>query len=579
MNSKLKVLSFMLLGFAIAGCNGLGKMAKNFGTVKHQVTPNPLEMHGDSVAISVKGAYSPKYFAKKVDATVTPYIKSAAAEHNFKAVTNVGEKSLTNGNKINYKAGGDFTYSDKIAYTEDMRSADVMVKAVGTKGKKTKDLGNVKIADGTIVTPLLVQHDEKVIPGKDRFVRITPASYEATMYYLINTSSVNPNFKDKACGISNKTEFALLDSALKSFMVAPYVLKAINITGFASPDGKEDLNAELATDRSTSSAKHISGLFKKMKMTVSPDSSLFSKNSANEDWTGFQKYMQESSMPQKDMILRIVASNTDAESREMEIKKMGKAFTEIADGILPKLRRAAVVLNADKVGRSDEQISALAKSSPDSLSLEEILYAGTLTKENAEQLAIYRAAERIYPQDWRCANNVGVALFENNDIDGAMSQFEKADQLSSGNTSVKNNIGACYSRKGDRKNAASNYASAAGAGSEVKSNMAILDIRNGNYSSAVSNLSGAGTFNESLAKLLSGDKDGAMSTINASKEGDYAMGAYLKAVIAARKGDATGVISNLTTAVSRDAKLKSLAASDREFIKWFNDASFQSVVK
>ncbi|MFM2206200.1 MAG: hypothetical protein RL213_175 [Bacteroidota bacterium] len=579
MNSKLKVLSFMLLGAAVAGCNGLGKMAKNFGTVKHQVTPNPLEMHGDSVSISVKGTYSPKYFAKKVDAAVTPYMKTASAEHNFKSVTNVGEKSLTNGNKIGYKTGGDFTYSDKIAYKEDMRSADVMVKAVGTKGKKTKDIGNVKIADGTIVTPLLVQHDEKVIPAKDRFVRITPASYEGTMYYLINTSTVNPNFKDKACGISNKTEFTLLDSALNAFMAAPYVLKGINITGFASPDGKEDLNAELATDRSSSSAKHIAGLFKKMKMKVSPDSSLFTKNSANEDWTGFQKYMQESAMPQKDMILRIVSSNTDAESREMEIKKMGKAYTEIADGILPKLRRAVVVLNADKVGRSDEQISALAKSSPDSLSLEEILYAGTLTKDNTERLAIYRAAERIYPQDWRCSNNVGAVLFETGDIDGAMSQFEKADQLSNGNASVKNNIGACYSRKGDRKNAATNYASAAGAGPEVKTNMAILDIRNGNYSSAVSNLSGAASFNESLAKLLSGDKDGAMSTINASKDGEYAMGAYLKAVISARKGDANGVISNLTTAVSRDAKLKSLAASDREFIKWFNDASFQAIVK
>jgi len=258
---------------------------------------------------------------------------------------------------------------------------------------------------------------------------------------------------------------------------------------------------------------------------------------------------------------------------------MGKAYTEIAEGVLPKLRRSTVTINADKVGRSDEQIAALAKSSPDSLSLEEILYAGKLASDNNEKLAIYRAAERIYPQDWRCANNVGTCLFANNDIDGAMSQFEKADQLNGGNTMVKNNIGACYSRKGDRKNAAASYASAAGAGSEVKYNMAILDIRNGNYSSAVSNLSGAASFNEALAKLLSGDKDGAMSTISASADGATAMGAYLKAVISARKGDANGVISNLKEAISKDAGLKSMAASDREFIKWFADANFQAAVK
>ncbi len=579
MNSKINVLFFAVLGLAMAGCNGLGKMAKNFSTVKHEVTPNPLEMHGDSVAIAVKGTYPAKYFAKKVDATVTPYVKSASAEHNFKAVTNVGEKSVTNGNKINYKAGGNFTYADKIGYTDDMRSADVMVKATGMKGTKSKELGNVKIADGTIVTPLLVQHNEKVIAGKDQFVRIVPASHEATMYYLINTSKVNPNFKVKDCNISNKAEFALMDSALNALMVAPYVLKNISVMGYASPDGTEKLNADLASDRSTASIKHLTGVFKKMKMKVSADSSLFSTSATNEDWAGFQRLMSEGNMPQKDMILRIVASNSDPEAREMEIKKMGKAYTEIAEGVLPKLRRSTVTFNADKVGRSDEQISALAKSSPDSLSLEEILYAGTLTTDNNEKLSIYRSAERIYPQDWRCANNVGTCLFANGDIDGAMSQFEKADQLSNGNTMVKNNIGACYSRKGDRKNAAASYAAAAGAGPEVKSNIGILDIRNGSYSSAVSNLSGTSSFNEALAKLLSGDKDGAMSTINASADGATAMGAYLKAIISARKGEANGVISNLKDAIAKDAAVKSMAASDREFIKWFADANFQALVK
>ena len=180
--------------------------------------------------------------------------------------------------------------------------------------------------------------------------------------------------------------------------------------------------------------------------------------------------------------------------------------------VLPKLRRAAITFNADKVGRSDEQISALAKSNPDSLSVEEILYAATLTTDMNEKLAIYQAAERIYPQDWRTANNVGSMLFVKGDIDGAMSEFAKADQLSSGNAIVKNNAGAVYSRKGDRKNAASNYASASGAGPEVNENMGILDIRNGNYSAAVGHYSGSSTFNAALAKLLAGDKDGAMST-------------------------------------------------------------------
>lgn len=584
--NKLKTLLYVLLGVAVVGCNGLGKMAKNYSQVKHEVTPNPLELHGDSVAINIKGTYPPKYFAKSVDVTVTPVIKSSSAEHSFKSVTMVGEKSKTAGTKINQKAGGSFTYSDKIAYTPDMKAADVMGKSSGSKGKTTKELGSVKIADGTIVTPLLVKADEKVIVGKDNFQRITPANFDGRIFYLINTSNVNSGFKVKQCNINNKTEFALLDSALKALSLAPYSMKGVSIMGNASPDGKEKLNADLASNRATSSAKYVAAQMSAMmskatksKVKISPDSSMFTKNVTNEDWAGFQQLMQESNMTQKDMILRIVASNTDAEAREMEIKKMGKAYTEIADGVLPKLRRSVITLNADKIGRSDAQISALAKSNPDSLSVEEILYAATLTNDRSEKLSIYQTAERLYPQDWRTSNDVGSVLFMNGDLDGAMTQFNKADQLNAGNPIVKNNMGAVYSRKGDRKNASSNYAAAAGAGSEVNENMGIIDIRNGNYSSAVSHFSGTSSFNAALAKLLAGDKDGAMSTLDASSDKDSAMGLYLKAVISARKGDANGVVNNLKSSIQKDASMKAMASEDREFIKWFNDASFKSAVQ
>ena len=577
--NKITSVSYILLSVAIAGCNGLGKMAKNFSTVKHEVTPDPLELKGDSVSIAVKGTFPAKYFAKKVDVTATPSIKTSSGSHDFKSVTIVGEKSQTSGDKINYKAGGSFSYSDRIAYTPDMKAGDVMLKMTGKKGTTTKELGEVKIADATIVTQLLVQHDEKVIAAKDQFVRVTPANFDGVMYYLINTSRVNPAFKNKECNFNNKQEFAKIDSAINVLSMAPYTLKGISIMGYASPDGTEKLNTTLSVDRGKSSAKYISDLYKKRKIKMSPDSSFFTLNSTHEDWAGFQQLMQSSSMPQKDMILRIVASNADPDAREIEIKKMGKAYTEIAEGVLPKLRRSAITLNADKVGRSDAEISALAKSNPDSLSVEELLYAGTLTKDLNEQLNIYKAAERIYPQDWRCANNAGIVMFWQKNVDGAMAEFNKADQLKASNPVVKNNIGACYSRKDDRKNAAMSYEAASGAGPEVANNMGILDIKNGNYSAAVGHYGSTNSFNAALAKLLSGDKDGAMNTINASDDKDSAMGHYLMAVISARKADASGVTTNLSSATSKDASLKAMAAEDREFVKWFKDSSFQNVVK
>ena len=278
------------------------------------------------------------------------------------------------------------------------------------------------------------------------------------------------------------------------------------------------------------------------------------------------------------MILRIVASNTDVDARELEIKKMGKAYTEIADKIMPKLRRSEIVLHADKMSRTDDQISALAESNPDSLSVEEILYAATLTTDNAKKLTIYKSAERIYPQDWRTSNNVGAMNFMNGDVESAMTEFNKADQLSANNPTVKNNLGACYSRKGDRKKAAEMYA-LAGSAPEVNENMGILNIKNGNYSAAAGNYSASQGFNAALSKLLNNDKDGAMSTLEASPDKDSALGYYLKAVISARKGDGTGVTSNLRASIAKDPNMKAIAKEDREFIKWYNDPNFKSVVE
>jgi hypothetical protein len=576
----LKVYSLTLLSFAVAGCGGLGKMEKNAATVKYEVTPNPLELHGDSVAINVKGTYPAKYFSKKANVTATPVLKTASAEHSFGAAEAKGEKATAaSGSTIKYKEGGGFTYSGKIAYTPDMRAADVMVKVHATQGKKTKDFAPLKIADATITTPLLAQSQGAVITAKDNYVRTINKSYNGMIYYPINQSNVNPGFRHKGSGIVNKNATAALDSIVKSMKNDMFMLKSVNITGNASPDGKLDLNTKLADSRSKSASKYVETAMKKGKSkkdtTAAPEMNL-STNS--EDWPGFQKLMQESDMAQKDMILRIVESNSDAEAREMEIKKMGKAYEEIADGILPKLRKSDIIYNAQKEGRSDEQIMATVKTSPDSLTIEELLRAGSLAPDN-EKATIYAHAQRMYPDDWRGANNAGVVKYKNKDIDGAMTEFQKADKLAANNTTVKNNLGAAYLAKGDRKMATEMLTAASGAGDEVNWNMATIDIMNGNYSAAVSHCGSANTFNCALAKLLNGDKNGAMSTLQASDDKDSPMGHYLMAVIGARNGNASDVVSHLTTATQKDPSLKAMAKDDREFIKWFNDAGFKAVVQ
>ncbi len=562
----------LLTGIALTGCNGLNKMVKNAPLVKYEVTPNPLELRGDSVAISIKATYPVKYFGKKVVATVTPYIKTSTGEKDFKDVTVDGEKVVNATNKVDYKTGGSVIYTDKIAYTPDMKVSDVMIKAKGTVGKTSKDIPATKIADATIVTQQLVKADEKPIMAPDSFKKVIPVPFNSNIFYPINNANVNAALKNKKAGLSNPDEMKSMSDFIKDGMGRAYTFTGANIMAYASPDGPMPLNEKLATNRGASSNKYLKDAMKKMKLSDST-MNFYNVNHVAEDWDGLKALLQASNMTQKDMIIRIVESNS-GDARTHEMKNMGKAFTEIAETMLPKLRRSRVTINAEKRSRTDEQILTLAKSTPDSLDSEELLYGvGNLTQDNALRMTIYKTAAAKYPNDWRAANNLGATQIIAKDAASAKANFEKANSLSANNPVVLNNLGAVAALGSDWKKAADYYNQAKGAGKEVNENIAILDIMHGDYSSAVSNYGDSKEFNAALAQLLNGDKDGSLATLNASPDASTGIGYYLKAVIAARKGDKSGALSNLKSAISADATFRTWAKEDREFIKFQSDVN------
>ena len=58
------------------------------------------------------------------------------------------------------------------------------------------------------------------------------------------------------------------------------------------------------------------------------------------------------------------------------------------------------------MGYSDEELADLVGTNPDTLSLEEILHAGNLESDLNVKLKDYKEAQRLYPNDWRIANNM-----------------------------------------------------------------------------------------------------------------------------------------------------------------------------
>lgn len=571
---SIQILGVALVAIGFTACSGLGKLVKNADKITYKVTPDPMEMHGDSVGVSITGTYPPKIFPKKATVTVIPVIKYNGGEKELKPVVLIGESVQGTGQKIPNAKGGSFSYtSNKIAYVPEMRVATLELKAAGQVKKKTKNLPNKKVADGTVTTPLLVKNDQKPIIGKDNFQKTIPLTKTGQIFFIINQSQVR------------STELSSED--MKSFkqfvtegVAKGYAFQKVNVSAYASPDGELTLNENLAANRAKESVRALSAFFndKKSKVANAADASFFNTVTTAEDWDGFKKAMEASNIPDKDLILRVLTMYPDGETREKEIKNLSKTYTEVADQILPQLRRSVLTLNAEQRSRTDEQITQLTTTGPDSLSVEELLYAATLTTDLNTKLDIYKKAEARYGSDWRTSNNVGyIYLLQNKPAD-AEAQFKKADGLSANNSVVKNNLGIIAHWKGDRAAAMELYKNALSAGPEVNYNMGIIAIQNGTYSDAVSNFGSTNSFNAALAKLLNGNPDGASATIDNSPEKDAAIAYYLKAIAGARQSKADVVVSNLTIAIQKDASLKQQAQTDAEFIKFRDTAEFKGIV-
>ena len=559
----------------LVGCNGLGKMVKKQSTFSYEVKPNPLEMHGDSVGFTVTGKYPAKVFAKKATVTLTPVVKYAGGEKALKPVILVGEKATDPGQKISYEKGGTFSYtSEKFVYEPAMKVATVELRAQGAVKKKTKDFTPVKLGDGTIVTPLLVRNDEKGIYAKDAFVKSTPANQTANIYYLINKSDVRAS-ELKSDEVKNLDKFIT-----ENINNVWYEFKDINVSAYASPDGELSLNENLAKDRAKSGSKALMNEFKKNKNKDQK----FGKEEANyvtqttaEDWNGFKSLMEGSTIADKDLILRVLTMYTDGDQREKEIKNLSKTYTEVADKILPKLRRSVLTVNVNKKSRTDEQITKLTTTYPDSLSVEEMLYGANLTNDVNTKVAIYTAAEKKYGTDWRTSNNLGVALLMNNKVTEAGEAFKRAETNAAGNPIVMNHMGIIAAKAGDRKKAMEYYDKANGAGAEVNYNKGIMNVRDGKYADAVSNFGSYKGFNKALAELLNGNAGAVPTTLDGSDEKDMAMASYLKAVAAARNNNTAEVINNLKAAIGKDGSLKAWAKDDAEFIKLRDNADFKAL--
>lgn len=575
--------AFFLSALLLTGCASLKKMKKEANKINYSVSPEVLETKGGSVNFTIQGRIPEKYFLKKATVVASPVLEYAGKEKAAESFTLQGESVKANNQVISYSKGGSFTYNGSIPYEFNMRKSELQLKLRASKGKSSLDFTPVKIADGVIATSTLVDNSPLTITGVqkqknttgvydptiDKFQRIVPDQYVADLIYLINSSEV----RGKEL---TKDEIKRLNQyILNAYTGENKELKGVEISAYASPDGKLDLNTKLSEKREGTSSKVIEKELSKNKVKTEVKAKY-----TPEDWEGFKALMEKSSIQDKELILRVLSMYSDPEVREREIKNLSSAFTSVATDILPKLRRAKITATSDLIGKTDAEITALANSDPSKLNQAELLYAATLTKDADKQKEIYTSFTKIYADDWRGFNNLGLVLLNEGNLEQASANFEKADKLDPKNPIVQNNLGCVELKRNNLSKAEELFGAATGAGQEVNENLGIVKIMQGQYETAVKyfNEDSESVANKALAQLLSGDNNGALRTLNAAPI-ESGRVAYLKAIIAARTAKTSTMYENLGKAIKKDPAYKSLARTDLEFAKYFEDQNFKLLIQ
>ena len=337
------------------------------------------------------------------------------------------------------------------------------------------------------------------------------------------------------------------------------------------------INEPLSQKRGVSADKFIKKEFDEIEAAKA--GGFFDEKTTPEDWDGFKTEVEKSAMQDKDLILRVLSMYSDPDVREKEIKNMSAAFEALKTDILPRLRRSKMMVNVDKIGRSDDQILAQMKSDPKALNMEEMLYSATLTKDPNEKLKFYKIAVESDPKCIRAHNNVGCSYMALGKVDEAIAEFEAAKALKN-NDVVKNNLGFGSLVKGDMAKAEEYFISMTAATPESKWGLGVIAITKGEYDKAVNMFGTEPCFNLALALVLKGDLNKAKATLDSMKElCKCGKPSYLKAVVGARLDDKNYMINGLREAVGFKADWKAYAKTDLEFAKFFDDDTFKLIVQ
>ena len=549
------ILSLSLISLvAFSSCSKLGPLSADNFTVE----PNPLETLGGEVPATVNGVFPVKYMKPKAVVTVTPELRYADGKvAKGQSATFQGERVMGNDQTISYKMGGRYTMKTSFAYVPEMQKSDMYLTFDARLGKKKVEVPAVKVATGVLATSELYKQALMNAGGciaTDSFQRVRAQRVEANIKFLVNQA----NLRKSELKNGSVKEFVEMLKKINADREG-LNLKNVEVAAYASPEGGFKFNDKLAGKRQSVSEAYVDKQLKAAKLGGANVDAHYTA----QDWDGFKRLVQASNIQDKDVILRVLEMYKDPAEREQQIRNMSAGFRELADGILPELRRSRLIINYETVGRSDEQIKEQYKVDAAQLSADELLYAATLTNDANEKEAIYKKAAECYDKDYRAYNNLAVMAFNKGDENAAKSYVKQAFAKNQKAPEGYANLALIALRNGNIAEAESNLSNAINANGfgEVLGN---LNIAKGNYATAVKNFEGSKSNSAALAQILNKDYAAAVATLKDQKNAD-ALSDYLMAIVQNRQGNTAAAQDYLNSAIKKNSALSQYADNDLEF--------------
>lgn len=549
---KIQVLTLTACSMlALSSCsNKMVLTADNF-----EVVPNPLETQTGMVPSTINGSFPEKFMKKKAVVTVIPELRYAGQATQGQSATFQGEKVLGNNQTISYRLGGRYTMRSTVPYNDDMQKSELWMTFKAYKGKKEIQIPAVKVADGVIATSELYKKtllSDGGCQAVDSFQRVRAQKQEANIKFLVNQA----NLRKSELKNNSVTEFVEMLKKINADREG-FNLSNVEVQAYASPEGGFKFNDKLAGKRQNVSEKYVKDQLKKAKMNADVDA-----HYTAQDWDGFQRLVQASNLQDKDVILRVLSMYKDPEEREQQIRNMSAAFRELADGILPELRRSRLIINYETIGRSDDQIQEQYNADAAKLSADELLYFASLQDTQADQEKVYKKTAELYDKDYRAYNNLATIALSKGDKAAAASYLAKALALDANSAESNANKGLMSLATGNMAEAEA--AIAKGATSETTAYaQGVLSLAKGNYAQAQQLFGDKKTNSAALAQLLAKDYDAASKTLDKVENAD-AITDYLHAIVAARRGNKFAATSYLKEALKKDPSLKAYADNDLE---------------